>query len=51
MRGVTIGEERKRLIKGNITGNPNAMSIWIPTMISLTLRVITKEDTLYRLCR
>jgi hypothetical protein len=46
IRGVSIGEETMRLIEGNITGNPNAMSNRIPTTIPLTLRVITKEDTL-----
>jgi hypothetical protein len=46
MRGVSIGEERTRLIEGKIMGNPNAMSNQIPTTISLTLRVITKENTL-----
>jgi Holliday junction resolvasome RuvABC endonuclease subunit len=51
MRGVTVGEERTRLIKGNITGNPNALSNQILTMISLMLRVINKKDTLDRLCR
>jgi hypothetical protein len=45
-RGVSIGEERTRLIEGKITGNPNAMSNQIPTTISLMLRVITKENTL-----
>jgi hypothetical protein len=51
IRGVSIREERMRLIEGNIMGNPNEMSNWIPTTISLTLRVITKEDTLDWLCR
>jgi hypothetical protein len=46
MRRVSIGEERTRPIDGNITGNLNATSNWIPTMISLMLRVITKEYTL-----
>jgi hypothetical protein len=45
MRGVSIREERMWLIKGDIMGNLNAMSNRIPTMISLTLRVITKEST------
>jgi hypothetical protein len=39
-----------RLVKGNITGISNATSNWIPTTTSLMLRVITKEDTLDRLC-
>jgi hypothetical protein len=43
MRGVSIGEEWMRLIKGNITRILNAMSNQIPTMISLMLRVITQE--------
>jgi hypothetical protein len=46
MRGVSIREERTRLIKGDMIGNLNAMSNRIPTKISLTLRVITKETTL-----
>jgi hypothetical protein len=46
MRGVSIGEERMRLIKGNITKNPNVMSNRISIVISLTLRVITKKNTL-----
>jgi hypothetical protein len=46
MRGMSIGEERMRLVKGNITGNPNATSNRIPTMISLALRAVTKEKTL-----
>jgi hypothetical protein len=37
--------------QSNITGNPNATSNWIPTTISLKLRVITKEDTLDLLCQ
>jgi hypothetical protein len=46
MRGKSNGEERMRLVKGNITGISNATSNWIPTTTSLMLRVITKEDTL-----
>jgi hypothetical protein len=44
MRGTCVKEERTRLIKGDIIGNPNVTSNWIPTTISLTLRVITKKD-------
>jgi hypothetical protein len=40
-----------RLIKGNITGNPNATSNRIPTTISLALRVVTKESTMDKLCQ
>jgi hypothetical protein len=43
MRGVSIGEKRTRLVKGNITRNLNAMSNRILTTISLTLRVVTKK--------
>jgi hypothetical protein len=43
---VSIREELMRIIKGNITGNLNTMSNWIPTAISLTLKVINKEGTL-----
>jgi hypothetical protein len=50
-RGVSIEKEKMKLIKGNIMGNLNTMSKWIPTTISLMLRVITKEGTLDRLCR
>jgi hypothetical protein len=45
MRGVSFGEERMWLVEGDIMGNLNAMSNQIPTMISLTLRVITMEST------
>ena len=48
--GVCVREERTRLIKGDITGNPNATSNRIPTTISLTLSIIAKEHTLDRLC-
>jgi hypothetical protein len=51
LRGVDIGEERMRLIKGNIMGNLNATSNRIPTAISRTLRVVTKKNTLDQLCR
>jgi hypothetical protein len=43
MIGVSIGEERMKLIEGNITGNPNATSNRIPPTISLMPRIITKE--------
>jgi hypothetical protein len=42
---MSLEEERTRLIKCHITGNPNVMSNRVPTMIPLTLRVITKENT------
>jgi hypothetical protein len=51
MRGVIVREERVRLIKGDIRRNLNATSSQIPTMISLMIKVITKKDTLDRLCR
>jgi hypothetical protein len=51
MRGVNIWEERMRLVKGNITRNPNVTSNRIPTVISLALIVITKKNTLDRLHR
>jgi hypothetical protein len=50
IRGVNIEEETVRLVKGNITGNPNVMSNQIPTAISLMLRIVTKKNTLHRLC-
>jgi hypothetical protein len=42
MRGVSIREERTRLIEGNITENPNVMSNQTPKTISLLFRVIAK---------
>jgi hypothetical protein len=45
-RGVSLREERMSHINGHIMENLNAMSNRVPTMISLTLRVITKENTL-----
>jgi hypothetical protein len=44
-RGMSLGEERMRLIKCHIMRNSNVTSNLVPTTISLTLRVITKENT------
>jgi hypothetical protein len=43
-------ERRTWLIKGHVPGYSNAANDRVPTTISLTLRVIAKEDTLNGLC-
>jgi hypothetical protein len=51
--GGTVGKESDKgeTKSKKSTAYSNGTSNRIPIMISLTLRVITKEDTLDRLCR